>query len=68
MGYSFARVAGTSAGAIVGSVVAALQQRGEPISRLDDIARTLDYDEFRDRGRGGRLLGPFGIFADATWR
>ncbi len=64
-GYSFARVAGTSAGALVGSVLAAMQQRNEPVSRLDDIARSLDYSKFRDRGLPGRLLGPFGVIADA---
>lgn len=32
-GYRFPRVAGTSAGAIVASLVAALQVAGEPLSR-----------------------------------
>jgi NTE family protein len=68
-GWSFARVAGTSAGAIVGAVLAAVQQRGEPLDRLEDIARSLDYRRFRDRGGPGRLLdalpGPFGLLADA---
>jgi NTE family protein len=68
-GWSFARVAGTSAGAIVGAVVAAMQQRGEPLDRLDDIARSIDYRRFRDRGGAGRVLdalpGPFGLLADA---
>lgn len=63
-GYSFARIGGTSAGAIVGAVLAAMQQRGEPVSRLEDIARTLDYRKFRDRGPIARLLGPFGLIAD----
>jgi NTE family protein len=63
-GYSFARVGGTSAGAIVGAVLAALQQRGEPVSRLEDIARTLDFRKFPDRGFPGRYLGPLGFVAD----
>lgn len=63
-GYRFPRIAGTSAGAIVGSVLAALQRRGEPVDRLDDIARTLDYRRFRDRGFPGRYLGPLGFLAD----
>jgi NTE family protein len=63
-GYRFPRIAGTSAGAIVGAVLAALQKRGEPVSRLDDIARTLDYAKFRDRGFPGRYLGPLGFVAD----
>jgi NTE family protein len=63
-GYSFARVGGTSAGALVGAVLAALQQRGEPVSRLVDIARTLDFRKFPDRGFPGRFLGPLGVVAD----
>lgn len=63
-GYRFPRIAGTSAGAIVGSVLAALQKRGEPIAALADIARTLDYTRFRDRGFPGRYLGPLGFLAD----
>ena len=34
-GYGFPRVAGSSAGAIVASMIAALQAAGEPLSRLD---------------------------------
>ena len=65
-GYSFARVGGTSAGAIVGAVLAALQQRGEPVSRLEDIAATLDFSKFPDRGFPGRYLGPLGFLADGV--
>jgi NTE family protein len=65
-GYSIARVGGTSAGALVGAVLAALQQRGEPVSRLMDIARTLDYRRFPDRGFPGRYLGPLGFLVDAA--
>lgn len=63
-GYRFQRVAGTSAGAIVGSVLAALQQRGEDLSRLEDIALTLDYSRFKDRGFPGNVLGPLGFLTD----
>jgi NTE family protein len=63
-GYRFPRIAGTSAGAIVGSVLAALQHRGESLTRITDIARTLDYRKFRDRGFPGRFLGPFGFLTD----
>ncbi|HET7350519.1 MAG TPA: patatin-like phospholipase family protein [Marmoricola sp.] len=63
-GYRFERIAGTSAGAIVGAVLAALEQRGEPVTRLEDIARTLDYRKFRDRGFIGRRLGPLGFLVD----
>jgi NTE family protein len=63
-GYRFPRVAGTSAGAVVGAVVAALERRGEGLDRLEDIARSLDYRRFRDRGLPGRLLGPLGFLTD----
>ena len=63
-GYSFARVGGTSAGALVGAVLAALQQRGEPVSRIEDVARTLDFRRFPDRGFPGRYLGPLAFLAD----
>lgn len=63
-GYSFARVGGTSAGALVGAILAALQQRGEPVSRIEDIARTLDFRRFPDRGFPGRYLGPLAFLAD----
>jgi NTE family protein len=63
-GYAFPRVAGTSAGAIVGAVVAAMQHRGEGFDRLVDITRTLDYRRFRDRGLLGTALGPLGVLTD----
>ncbi len=63
-GYGFPRIAGTSAGAIVGSILAALQRRGEPIDTLEQITRTLDYSKFRDRGFPGRYLGPLAFLAD----
>jgi NTE family protein len=65
-GYRFPRVAGTSAGAVVASVVAALERRGEGMERLADITRTLDYGKFRDRGPVGRLLGPLGFLTDGV--
>ena len=63
-GYAFPRIAGTSAGAVTGAVLAALQGAGEPLSRADDIARSLRYSKLRDRGRIGRLLGPLGSLVD----
>ncbi|HET7387266.1 MAG TPA: patatin-like phospholipase family protein [Nocardioidaceae bacterium] len=65
-GYRFPRVAGTSAGAVAGCVIAALGHAGEDLSQLEDIARSLDYRKFRDRGLVGRLLGPLGFLADAV--
>lgn len=57
-GYSFPRVAGTSAGSIVGALVAA----GMRSSRITDIMATLNYRRFADRSLldrvpiGGPLL------------
>lgn len=57
-GYEFPRVAGTSAGAIVGALVAA----GMPSLRITEIMSTLDYRRFADRSLldrvpiGGPLL------------
>lgn len=48
-GYSFARIAGSSAGAMVGAIIAAMQKSGEPIGRADEIMRTLDYPRMLDR-------------------
>ena len=62
--WSFPRVAGTSAGAIVGSVLAALQKAGEPLSQVVELAKTLDYRKFRDRGFPGSWLGPLGAVTD----
>lgn len=54
-GYRFPRVAGSSAGAIVASLVAALQVAGEPLSRLADVMRAIDYRKFLDRNWIGRI-------------
>lgn len=43
-GYTFHRISGTSAGAVMGSLVAA----GLPGRRLRDVAMSLDYRKFRD--------------------
>lgn len=63
-GYGFPRVAGTSAGAVVGAVIAALQRAGEPLTRLQDVARTLDVPRLRDRGLLGRWAGPLTPLVD----
>lgn len=63
-GYAFPRVAGTSAGAVVAAFTVALQRAGESLDRLEDVARTIDYRRFRDRGGLGRFLGPLRPVAD----
>ncbi|BBX96718.1 patatin-like phospholipase family protein [Mycobacterium lacus] len=54
-GYVFPRVAGTSAGAIVASMVAALQAAGEPLTRLAEVMRSIDYRKFLDRNLIGHV-------------
>jgi len=49
-GYVFPRVAGTSAGAIVASLIAAHQVAGKPLSNLETIMNTVDYQKFQDEG------------------
>ncbi len=55
-GWRFARVAGSSAGALVGAVIAAMQQAGEPMTRVDEIMRTLDYRRMLDRRAAAKAL------------
>ena len=63
-GYTFPRVAGTSAGAVIAAFLAALQRAGEPVERLEDVARSLDYRRLRDRGALGRAAGPLARVVD----
>src|ERR1700722_2472503 len=54
-GYTFARVAGTSAGAIVGALVAA----GFTSPELHQLMGTLDYTKFRDPSSWARVFPLF---------
>jgi len=74
-GYTFPRVAGTSAGAIVGSLVAACVARGKDVALLGDIMKKVDYKKFQDEtpldhlgllGEGAELLLGRGIYKEAT--
>jgi NTE family protein len=56
-GWVFPRVAGTSAGAIAASLVAALNAAGRPLSDLETILRTVDYKRFTERPFVERALG-----------
>ena len=62
-GYRFHKVAGTSAGAIVGALVAA----GTPATRLQEMMHGLDYRRFQDPPLLGRLLLP-GMVAQVVLR
>ena len=64
-GYTFARISGSSAGAMVGAIMVAMQQANEPFTRVDDIMRTIDYQAFLDRRRWGGMLGWWPRAADA---
>lgn len=66
-GYSFNRVAGTSAGAIVGALVAA----GVPLEEMTEVMRATDYRRFQDEtwidkmgpwGKGLSILFQQGIY------
>jgi NTE family protein len=63
-GYVFPRVAGTSAGAIVASLIAAHQVAGKPLSNLVTIMRQVDYRKFKDEGLLERHLGTPGEIAE----
>ena len=53
-GFTFPRVAGTSAGAIVGAFVAARM----PTGQMRELVSSIDYTRFRDETAAERL--PFG--------
>ncbi|MGB9222683.1 patatin-like phospholipase family protein [Mycobacterium sp.] len=54
-GYEFPRVAGSSAGAVVASLVAALRAAGEPMTRLAEVMRSIAYPKFLDRNLIGHV-------------
>ncbi len=54
-GYRFPRAAGSSAGAVVASMVAALQTAGEPLTRLVELMRTVDYRKLADPSLIGKV-------------
>ena len=64
-GYEFQRIAGSSAGAVVGSIMAAMQQANEPISRVHDIMCSLDYARLLDRRPATKRLAWWPKAADA---
>lgn len=63
-GYRFPRIAGTSAGAILGGVAAAVQRAGESFDVLADIALAMDFERLADRSRLGQLAGPLAPVVD----
>ncbi|RSN31292.1 patatin [Amycolatopsis sp. WAC 04169] len=63
-GYSFPRIAGTSAGAIVAALVAAYQKAGKDLGGLEAVMNDLDCRRFRDQSLFDRVTGPLGDGVD----
>ncbi len=63
-GWTFPRVAGTSAGAIVASLVAALQRAGRPMTDLRTFMDSIDYPAFSSGDWKERHLGKVGAAID----
>lgn len=64
-GYTFPRVAGTSAGAIAAALIAALNAAGKPMSMLTDILGSVEYPKFMAGSRvraAGNLLMHMGLY------
>lgn len=59
-GVVFPRIGGTSAGAIVGALVAAYESAGMPITRIRDDLDALDLASLESQGPLERVTGPFG--------
>lgn len=62
--YVFPRVAGTSAGAIVASLIAAHQVAGRPLSGLETIMNSVEYQRFQDESFLEHLTRPAGEVAE----
>ena len=56
-GYKIQRVAGTSAGAIAASLIAALVEHGDEMPKLKDELDTLDFKKFMPAGPLRRFIG-----------
>jgi NTE family protein len=59
-GYSFARVAGTSAGAIAASLIVAISKAGQPMPELRRILSQLHFTEFMPEGKLHHFLDRLG--------
>ena len=59
-GYSFARVAGTSAGAIAASLIAAISKAGQPMPELRRYLNELHFTEFMPEGKIHHFLDHLG--------
>jgi NTE family protein len=59
-GYQFERIAGTSAGAICASLIAAYQRAGRDLHELKDVVNSCDFRRFEDGPLPERLAGKVG--------
>jgi len=59
-GWSFKRVAGSSAGAIAAALVAALERAGRPLAELQQHVQSIDFPKFMAKSPLRRVLGPVG--------
>ncbi len=59
-GYSFARVAGTSAGAIAASLIAAISKAGQPMPELRRYLNELHFTDFMPEGKIHHFLDHLG--------
>ena len=57
-GYRFQRVAGTSAGAIAASLIAAISKKGDSMTTLQGYLDDLTFTEFMHQGQAARVHGP----------
>jgi len=62
-GYTFPRVAGTSAGAICATLIAAIQAAGAPLSTLEQRLTSIKYTKFMEESTLRRLTGKVGDVA-----
>jgi NTE family protein len=66
-GYRFERIAGTSAGAIVASLVAAYQHAGRDLNELRGVMTSCEYHKFKDAEFAQHATGPFGDAAQLAF-
>jgi NTE family protein len=61
-GYSFARVAGTSAGAIAACLIASITKAGKPMTALHDYLSKLEFTNFMPEGKIHHFFDHLGGF------
>ncbi len=67
-GYSFPRIAGTSAGAIVAALIAAYRKAGKDLGGLEAVMNDMDCRRFQDQSLLDKLTGPIGDGVDLVLR